>query len=458
MYAGRDRRGGAGGRRCSRGRATRTRAASWPRSRTTSRRAGCAASPGVAVGVGERPPGCAFAPRCPQRVDALRRGRVPPLEEIGPATRVRCFEWRRTPPLGREPVRRRAAASAGAAPLLAVEGLRAEHRTRTSTVVAARRRLVRRRAAASASRSSASRAAARRRSPAASPACTRPPAGAIVLDGDAARRRAPASARVRRGGASRSSSRTPTTRSTRATPSRDAIARPAAHPARALAARGASAEVAALLERVRLPARARRPLPARALRRRAPARRDRPRARGPARAARLRRGHLGARRLRAGRRARAAGGAARRARARAALHLARPRRRGERRGPRARARPRRGVRGGPVEQVLVGAAHEYTRACSTLRPRCRRRPERADTEEGSRRSPLATHPRARMRRRVRRGAALRRSRSAAPTLRGGPRALEGRCGAAHVRVRGWRLRGSSPQHLGGAPLRGSGVP
>ena len=52
--------------------------------------------PGVAVGVGERPPGCAFAPRCPQRSSAATQ-ELPPLEEIGAGRRVRCFEWRRTP-------------------------------------------------------------------------------------------------------------------------------------------------------------------------------------------------------------------------------------------------------------------------------------------------------------------------------------------------------------------------
>jgi peptide/nickel transport system ATP-binding protein len=78
---------------------------------------------GVAVGVGERPPGCAFAPRCPQRV-ARCDAELPPLEPIGDGRRVRCFEWRRTPVLElAERARPRVASEA--APLLAVHGLRA---------------------------------------------------------------------------------------------------------------------------------------------------------------------------------------------------------------------------------------------------------------------------------------------------------------------------------------------
>src|SRR3712207_8969679 len=58
---------------------------------------------GIAVGVGERPVGCAFAPRCPQRPERAL-AEMPPLEEIGDGRRVRCFEWRRMPPL--EPAER----------------------------------------------------------------------------------------------------------------------------------------------------------------------------------------------------------------------------------------------------------------------------------------------------------------------------------------------------------------
>jgi peptide/nickel transport system ATP-binding protein len=92
--------------------------------------------PGVAVGVGDRPPGCAFFPRCPQ---ASKRGETeqPMLEPVGAGHRVRCFDWRLTPPLEQEPpLLEHADRSAGQA-LLAVDGLRAEHRGPTAIVVAA---------------------------------------------------------------------------------------------------------------------------------------------------------------------------------------------------------------------------------------------------------------------------------------------------------------------------------
>src|SRR5439155_17504620 len=92
---------------------------------------------GVAVGVGDRPNGCAFAPRCPQRIGVCVQA-MPPLGQIHAEWRVRCFEWQRTPPLAPEA---RAAASPSARqrpPVLGVENLRAEHRSRDSTTVAAR--------------------------------------------------------------------------------------------------------------------------------------------------------------------------------------------------------------------------------------------------------------------------------------------------------------------------------
>jgi len=55
--------------------------------------------PGVSVGVDDRPPGCAFAPRCLQRTESPALSELPPLEQIGGDHKVRCFEWRRTPPL-----------------------------------------------------------------------------------------------------------------------------------------------------------------------------------------------------------------------------------------------------------------------------------------------------------------------------------------------------------------------
>jgi peptide/nickel transport system ATP-binding protein len=58
------------------------------------------AMPGVAVGVGECPPGCAFSPRCPQR-QARCTEEVPGLLPIEDGRLVRCFEWAATPPIER---------------------------------------------------------------------------------------------------------------------------------------------------------------------------------------------------------------------------------------------------------------------------------------------------------------------------------------------------------------------
>ena len=55
--------------------------------------------PGVAVGLDNRPQGCAFAPRCPQVVDRCH-SELPPLEDQGDGL-LRRFESRRTPPLER---------------------------------------------------------------------------------------------------------------------------------------------------------------------------------------------------------------------------------------------------------------------------------------------------------------------------------------------------------------------
>ena len=51
--------------------------------------------PGIAVGVGNRPAGCAFAPRCPQRTDRCTAD-MPALEAIGGLHEVRCFHWKET--------------------------------------------------------------------------------------------------------------------------------------------------------------------------------------------------------------------------------------------------------------------------------------------------------------------------------------------------------------------------
>ena len=92
--------------------------------------------PGVAVGVGERPAGCAFAPRCPQRV-ARCEIEAPELEAIALRHGVWCFEWRRTPELELQAQLVATERDEHAAPLLVVEGLGAVHGNRHETVIAA---------------------------------------------------------------------------------------------------------------------------------------------------------------------------------------------------------------------------------------------------------------------------------------------------------------------------------
>jgi peptide/nickel transport system ATP-binding protein len=93
--------------------------------------------PGIAVGVGERPDGCAFAPRCPQCTDACLAA-VPELAHFGEGESVRCLHPDQTPTVKTIPleVLERPPAPDDA-PLLAVEALLAEHRSRHETVVAA---------------------------------------------------------------------------------------------------------------------------------------------------------------------------------------------------------------------------------------------------------------------------------------------------------------------------------
>jgi peptide/nickel transport system ATP-binding protein len=99
--------------------------------------------PGIAVGVGDRPPGCAFAPRCPQRSERCDAA-MPPLEDIGDERSVRCLHHDRTPPvrtisLGElEEVAREEIEALEPQPvILEVDGLSAEHRSRRETTVAA---------------------------------------------------------------------------------------------------------------------------------------------------------------------------------------------------------------------------------------------------------------------------------------------------------------------------------
>jgi peptide/nickel transport system ATP-binding protein len=92
--------------------------------------------PGIAVGVGDRPPGCAFAPRCGQRVAACEVS-VPPLARTAGDRFARCIEWERTPALEPELRAPAVAGNGHATPLLSVRELRAEHGGHGSTVVAA---------------------------------------------------------------------------------------------------------------------------------------------------------------------------------------------------------------------------------------------------------------------------------------------------------------------------------
>lgn len=91
--------------------------------------------PGTAVGVGEHPPGCPFAPRCPQRQPRCE-SESPPPEQIDPNHSVRCFEWQSTPAVGWVAFVPKAP-PAQAAPLLTVESLGAEYRSGRELVVAA---------------------------------------------------------------------------------------------------------------------------------------------------------------------------------------------------------------------------------------------------------------------------------------------------------------------------------
>jgi peptide/nickel transport system ATP-binding protein len=93
------------------------------------------AMPGIAVGVGERPAGCPFAPRCPQR-KARCETELPELEPTQRDHDVRCFEWRNTPPVEWAALDVKRNGSGGAA-VLEIEGLRAEYHGPGGTVVAA---------------------------------------------------------------------------------------------------------------------------------------------------------------------------------------------------------------------------------------------------------------------------------------------------------------------------------
>ncbi|RYC05626.1 ABC transporter ATP-binding protein [Nocardioides zhouii] len=93
--------------------------------------------PGIAVGVGERPSGCPFAPRCPQRTDDCV-AEMPTLEPIGDTRRVRCIHHRKTPPVRTFSVETLPRPSEiGEQPLLMIGDLKAEHRSHREVTVAA---------------------------------------------------------------------------------------------------------------------------------------------------------------------------------------------------------------------------------------------------------------------------------------------------------------------------------
>jgi peptide/nickel transport system ATP-binding protein len=91
--------------------------------------------PGVAVGLGDRPTGCAFAPRCRQRVDECEQA-MPQLTRIDSGHDVRCLRWELTPRAPRV-ARISVAEDDRAAQLLQVIDLRAVHADRMGEVVAA---------------------------------------------------------------------------------------------------------------------------------------------------------------------------------------------------------------------------------------------------------------------------------------------------------------------------------
>lgn len=90
---------------------------------------------GTAVGVEDRPLGCAFAPRCPQQSAQCLDDR-PATLTIAPEHSAACFHAEQTPPPSpREPLQ--PFEVGGATPLLEVRNLSAAHRNRGHVVVAA---------------------------------------------------------------------------------------------------------------------------------------------------------------------------------------------------------------------------------------------------------------------------------------------------------------------------------
>jgi|1186.fasta_scaffold04290_2 peptide/nickel transport system ATP-binding protein len=85
--------------------------------------------PGVSVGIGEWPRGCAFAPRCGHQVPACHEA-VPALEGVAAGHAVRCLRWHELSLGEIAPVEVRAVQQmATEKPILEVEGLVAEYRS-----------------------------------------------------------------------------------------------------------------------------------------------------------------------------------------------------------------------------------------------------------------------------------------------------------------------------------------
>jgi peptide/nickel transport system ATP-binding protein len=90
---------------------------------------------GVAVGITDRPAGCAFAGRCELRVKACEEA-MPALMQVGEQHYARCIRWEAT--VLRQVEARREDSLRDAEPaLLHVDSLGAQHRSRQGTVVAA---------------------------------------------------------------------------------------------------------------------------------------------------------------------------------------------------------------------------------------------------------------------------------------------------------------------------------
>jgi peptide/nickel transport system ATP-binding protein len=207
---------------------------------------------GVVAGVGARPPGCSFAPRCSLRRPHCETA-MPALEPVAPGHDARCFEWERAGELRLE-LEDLAARAIDAAdpPVLAVERLRAEHRGRAGAVVAAEDvsfTVGRGECVALVGESGSGKTTIARTIAGLHPAS----AGAITLDGeplaDAARRRS-VEQRRRVQIVFQNPSEALNPRHT----VRAAIARPLAL-LRSLRGREADAEIERLLDRVRLPRR-----------------------------------------------------------------------------------------------------------------------------------------------------------------------------------------------------------